>query len=410
MFEAFEEPAPGESRAYRYEVMTLSDGRWLVDCVMESAAEAKARARALLARGGCDEVKVLRHRLRRGGLSVSSAVLHQARPEPVRKPGRRLSGDAGTALGCQTLEDLSGWESRRFLSTLLRDYLTHHALLPSELLFDWRHGKRILDTDSLVNDALQRVARGQARRERVAPKEIAEALEKLLGQGIKRARDLSRARRALLDDGPLEVGGLPPLTEGAAQCGGYGAAALATACLGLELTGLDRHEAKLDRLLGLLPAAEEPWHGCIEMMLGECLLFPGPLRGLFPDEPAGAALIQRLIDLTEARALDGGDGCAPEVAALRYLIGRGAAPHCAAALEGWIAPLLSAKEPLDAAEPAHEGRLLELLGRRLRRADGRWIGGEAARRALESRRRQAREAALRGMGLESTADAQGRRR
>ena len=119
---------------------------------------------------------------------------------------------------------------------------------------------------------------------------------------------------------------------------------------------------------------------------------------------------ERLIDLIGRRPAEQGAQEAPAHAALSYLIGLDSAPHCAAALEGWIAILLASKEPLDPADPQREGRLLELLGRRLRRVDGRWIGGEAARRALENRRRQFREGSLRKMGLESTADALGRRR
>jgi hypothetical protein len=143
-------------------------------------------------------------------------------------------------------------------------------------------------------------------------------------------------------------------------------------------------------------------------MMAECLLFSAPMQALAAAPGGPGALLLALLDLVEGRG--GDDITVPRRAAVAYLIGCGEAPHCAAALEGWIAPLLSAKAPLDPRDPQVEPRLLERLSRRLRRADGRWIGGEAARRALEARRKQARQTALRGLGLESAADAFGRRR
>lgn len=410
MFDAHHEPASGETRSYRYEILLCREGRWTVESLMDSPAEAKARARALLARGACDEVKVLRHRARRGGQSVSSEILHETRPAKSARPGRRLSAGAEPAEGCRTLHDFSGWESRRFLATLFQDYLSHHALIPSELIFDWRHGRRLFDEDALVNDAVQRVARTQARRDGVAPPVRAKALDALVAQAVKRARELGKHCQRLLGGASLTVGALPALDGRAGDADGHGAAALATACLTRQLTGTDNHEVKIARLLELLPGASPPWDACIETMMAECLLFPDALQALFAPRLGAGAPLERLIDLVERRPAEEGAQEAPLHAALAYLIGLDSAPHCAAALEGWIAILLASKEPLDPADPQREGRLLELLGRRLRRVDGRWIGGEAARRALENRRRRLREASLRKIGLESTADALGRRR
>ena len=413
MFEAHKEPAPGQDREYCYEIMVLAQGRWSVDCVMESAAEARGRAQALLARGAGDEIRVLRHRMRRGGQSVTSTIFHEKRPASQAKPGRRISGDAAQALGCQSLAEFSGWQNRRFLATLLRDYLTHHGLLSSELLFDWRRAKRLLNDGSLVNDAVQRVARSQAQRLNEAPKDRAKALEALIAKAAHRARALQPVLQDLTGGRALEAGALPSLDRIGSGLD-VGESDLATACLAFQQGDLSHQEQKLDRLIALLPSAPPVWQHSIEIMMAECLLFPDAMKSLFRDKPGAPPLIRRLIDLAEGRGVSGpGDPIdeeTPSYAAIAYLIGQGAAPHCAAALQGWIVPILSAKEPLDPSDPAGESRLLELIGRRLRRPDGQWIGGEAARRALENRRRRSRESALRDLGMVSAADSLNRRR
>ena len=144
MFDLPDALAPGESRAYRYEVRVLRGGRWIVEGLSETASEAKDRARRFLAQGTCDEVKVLRHRLRGGGQSVSSEILHQRRGAGRKRPVK-LTGDPARANHCRALGDFARWETRRFLATLLQDHCREHGLTPSEILFDWRHGRRLLD-------------------------------------------------------------------------------------------------------------------------------------------------------------------------------------------------------------------------------------------------------------------------
>ena len=389
--------------SYRYEVMLRREGRWIIDGLIDDEAAAKARAEALINARACDEVKVTRQRLRQSGGGFTSEVLHlKARG----KGGKAfaLTGDPAKAPPCKEVEDLYRWETRRFLASLLRGYLQHHALIPSELLFHWRHAKALMESDTLAHDALRRVAAVQAERANAAPEPRIQAMEALVQEAAQRSMALQTSSRDFMAGKSLENGALPPLRG----VSGTEARALAAACLCNSLARVGHLEGKLAALLDFLPLAGQGWFACIEEMLAECCLFQESLEIFFPQISERIGMIQALADLVEGRDAAPAIRTSPRLASLAKLIGLGSAPHCQAALASWLAPLVRSREPLDRNRPGKEVSLTEQLSRRLRRSDGQWIGGEAVGKAVELRRTRTREQTLRGLGMDSAADALGR--
>lgn len=393
----------GPTGEYRFEVMARRDGRWVIDGVMDEEATARSRAEGLINSRACEEVKVTRQLLRRNGDGFSSEILHlKARGKEAKSFA--LSGDPTRAPACVGLEDFYRWESRRFLASLFRGYLQHHALIPSELLYYWRHAKALLDSGSLPYDALRRVAAVQAEREGVAAEARIAALEVILRQAIERSQELQASSRAFMEGRSIAPDSLPPL-KGVA---GLDARALAAASLSASLARVGHLEGKLTALLDLLPEAGQGWFACVEEMAAECFFFAESLEIAFPGLADRISLIQALADMVEGRDTAPAVRRSPRLAALAKMISYGSAPHCQGALRSWLAPMIRGREPLDRNRPANELRLIEQLSRRLRRADGAWIGGEAVAKAVELRRARTREKTLRGLGMDSAADALGR--
>ena len=395
--------APGPIGVYKHEVLVRRDGRWTIDCVVDDVAEARNRAEELVNSGSCQEAKVMRWRQQAGREGFSSELLHlQARKKTEK--AYALAGDPTKAPACVAVGDLFRWQTRRFLAVLLRRYLQENNLIPSELLFDWRHAKRLLDSGSLAYDAVCRVAATQAERDGDDSTARIKALDGLVQEAAKLCAEFSVRRRSLFSGASPWEGMLPALDSNDK----FVARALATSFLSDGLARIAHLEAKLEALLDLLPNAEEPWFSCVEEMVAECLLFGQSHAVLFRQTPNRMARIQRLADLVEGRdSAPAVRGC-PSLVALAELIQQSRAPHCASVLETWLPPLIGSREPLDHTNPSKEVRLIELLSRRLQRSDGRWIGGEGVGKAFEMRRTRAREETLRGLGMDSAADALGR--
>jgi len=391
-----------ETRTITYEIMVQHDGRWLIDCLLEQKLEAVARARALLARGAAEAVKVVKRRSRADGQSVTTEVLHETLADP-KGPRFALSGTPENLPVCKTLSDLESAAGRRTIGRLLRDYLQHCQITPTELMFCWPHARRLRDDCSLLQAAIHHVASRQADKAGQSAGARVKALDALVDQAIKRAHSLDSERRKWPR---LEAGTLRDLEE-TVRLGVPGEAKrpLFLALLSDRLLLLAGLEHKLEFLLRLLDGAAGPaGEGGIESVIADCLAFPDVLQAVAGAPGTRFARLCLLADVLAGRLSPARRQELPALAALTALIKDGRGEACRRTLEERLAADLAGKAPLDASGAQPEKRLIELLGRRLRQSDGSWIGGEATRRALEARGRRLREQSLRDLGLQSTAD------
>lgn len=388
-----------ETRTITYEIMLQREGRWLIDCLLEQKLEAVARARALLTRGAAEAVKVVKRRGRADGQSVTTEVLHETLADS-KSPRFSLSGEPRNPPLCQTLTDLESAAGRRTIALLLRDYLRHHQITPSELLFCWPHARRLRDDCSLLQAAIHRVASKQAGGTAAAR---VKSLDSLVTKAAKRAHKLDGERR---NRPQLEANSLRGLEEklrlgvpGEAKRGLF----LALLCDRLLLLG--SLERKLEYLLGLLDsvaglAAETE----IDAVAADCLGFSEVLQAVAGAPDTRFARVCLLADVLAGRLSPARRQALPVLDSLDRLFKQGRGTACRTALEERLAGDLNGKAPLDATGAQSEKRLIELLGRRLRLSDGGWIGGAATRKALDIRSQRLRERSLRDLGLQSAAD------
>ena len=403
MFGPGDRERPTASHAYGYEVTWCEAGRWIIDSELALKSEAVARARFLLSQGQGDAVKVVRYRAGPGGTLVTTEVLNERR-HAAKAPTFQLTGDIETAPACRTLVDLDSLAARMALGALFRRNLTEQEITPSELLYDWRHLRRLLNAERALGPALNRVAERQGGSEGLAERRA--ALQRLLDLRARRTQALHAQR-----------GKLPRLRGSAV--------ASASASIRERFTDGDHDEifrlavcdrlaeenslaAKLDVMLGLIAQnATHEVEPLLEGLLADCLGFPAVLSGFFPAAPRLADFLDQLADLLKGNALPESAKPAQQLTAIGYLLAAGRAPACRAVLLDRLGRELGGAKPLDRHDPRNEARCLESLQRALRLGDGSWLGGEPTRTALARRRRRLRETSLRQIGLESTADATG---
>ncbi len=396
---ASREPRPlSGGRSYSFEILLQSQGRWIIDCLMDREADAVQRARALLAQGRGEAVKVVRHRSGPGGTEVKREVLHERRAA-AKDAAFRIPAEPDAAPVCESLAELRGLAGRMTLATLFRRSLVEQRITPSELLYDWRYLRRLHDDNRVLAAAIHKVAAKQAGDGSVAQRRA--CLEALVEEGIRRTRDLHghKSKLPILQDSDVEAASGIIVERFGTEA--HDEVFLLAVCE--RLAPLPNLSAKLDMLLRLIAGAgERALETLLEGPLADCLGFPEVVSEIFPESRRLADFLDHLIDFLKGNSLAA--TTSPQLKAIGYLMEAGRAPSCRFVLLDRLQRELAGPAPLDANEPKNEARCLETLRRALKLGDGGWLGGDATRTALESRRRRLRQEDLRRMGLDSTAD------
>ncbi len=396
---ASREPRPlSGGRSYSFEILLQSQGRWTIDCLMDHESEAVQRARALLAQGRCEAVKVVRHRSGPGGTLVERELLHERRPAAKDK-AFRMPAEPDAAPPCESLDELRDLAGRMTLATLFRRSLVEQQITPSELLHDWRHLRRLHDDHRVLAAAVHKVAAKQAGDSPVAHRRA--RLEALVDEGVTRTRDLHGHRSKLPSLQENDVEAASGVIEERFGADLHDEMFLLALCE--RLAPLPNVSGKLDVLLRLVAGnGERALETLLEGPLADCLGFPDVISEIFPESHHLADFLDHLIDFLKGNSLVA--TMTPQLKAIGYLMEAGRAPSCRLVLLDRLQRELAGPAPLDGHRPQNEARCLETLRRALKLGDGGWLGGATTRAALESRKRRLREDKLRHMGLESTAD------
>jgi len=168
-----------------FEVQTADDNRWVTDTVCQERTEALERAEMLLDTGNCDAVKVIAES-ERGG----SEVIFQ---QTAAKRKKKITVVAITeAAMCEKLPDYYSFEARRTTGRVLRNFLDEHVITALELAFSANHLTILERQDTLLIQAVQRVAGIQAREAGVDPAKRVDAIERVVNEIKDRAKDAAR--------------------------------------------------------------------------------------------------------------------------------------------------------------------------------------------------------------------------
>lgn len=178
-------------RQITYEVLAGGGDRWIIDSTHRAKADAMGRAQALLAANQHDGVKITREVDKSG----EEVIFQQECAGQAEKPITIAPIDEAAI--CETLDDLAGFEARKTIGRVLRNYFDEYNLTATELLYGSGLLRQLTRMDRLFNQAIHRVASIQARALDVKPADRSDFLFKLAQQATERTKKPGAAGKYL---------------------------------------------------------------------------------------------------------------------------------------------------------------------------------------------------------------------
>jgi len=279
-----------------FEVQTSDGERWLTAGVHPGRSQALEQAEELLGAGRWMGVRVIADSERAGTETVFEKMLDAA-----EKPLQVVAIDSAAV--CRTTDDLYGFEARRTVGRLMREYLDEYGLSALELAFDAMRLMLLERDERLFPQAVQRVAGLQAKELGVKPVERSEWLYAAVGEAKDHARDAAAGEAA---DAVAAIIAERGLAAGLAQVktsvpGKERPRAIRFA-LARYLQGGGDWNAKLDRLAAL--GAEDPGDDArpyLDEALAEILDGAAAVTDLLGGQPDLGTANQALIRLAVGR-------------------------------------------------------------------------------------------------------------
>jgi len=170
-----------------FEVHVRREGRWTIDDTTKDEGDAMAFARKLVGQSGVESVKVMRDGPNKFGRVTSEAIFAQER-QVSRDNDRIVLPMIDRAAPCEARDALYGLAARLTMSRLFKPYLTRFTVTPSEVMYNAREMKRVMDKDNLVATAVGRVAGLQARGDQGVAKQRRDLLHGFVDEIAERAR------------------------------------------------------------------------------------------------------------------------------------------------------------------------------------------------------------------------------
>lgn len=361
-------------RAFVFEVGVRRAGRWTVEGLRDRQDDAVANARDILARGGCEAVRVVRGRIVDGHFLTGNAVFEAARPERGQDVPRVGDLDEAGAW-CDAAADLYGARSRRAIGQLLRQFLDRLGITPTELLHNIRFARRLEDEGMLMGAALHRAARVRAEETGSPHAECVRALEGLLAAAWKRATEARADRRHPVPG----HGGLDALAERARHRAEDepGRAFVARHGIARVLEGEPTLLARLALALGWAGAASAPESiSRVDELVADCLASPEVLREVLGGQQDFAAALMATIDMARGREPPPPPRPAPWYPDLARFLSAQQAPETRGVLMARVRRELSGPRQLARGDATAEAAALTRVAEALRDdARGAYAGG-----------------------------------
>ncbi len=183
-------------RDVEFEVQAYYDKHWVTEGSFAQEKEAVAFAKSLFSDESVEEVKITRFRgMMGGGLSLKKEIFSEKRP-PKPKKAITLSGKVTEGRLCTTLEQFVGLESRIVMNRVLREFLDHMMITPTELIHNYSYQKK-LDSLGLVDSAVSQLAQAQSNAGHGDMRSRIDAIYKLVDQVRSKAQEAMAERRRM---------------------------------------------------------------------------------------------------------------------------------------------------------------------------------------------------------------------
>jgi len=364
-------------RAFVFEVGVRRAGRWAVEGMRDRQEDAIASAREILARGGCDAVRVVRGRLVDGQFLTGNVVFEAARPERG-EDGLRIGELEEHDAWCEAPAELYGARSRRAVGQLLRQFLDRHGITPTELLHNIRFARKLEDEGMLMGAALHRAARTRAEQTGVPHAECTRGLEGMLAAAWRRAVDARADRRHPVPGHD----GLDALVERARHRAedAPGRAFVARHGIARALETEPTLLARLAVALGWARGAADPEAvALVDELVADCLASPEILREALGGQQDVAAALLATIDMARGREPPPPPRPAPWYPELARFLSAQQAPETRAVLMARVRRELASPRQFARGDATAEAAALTRVAEALRDdARGTYAGGSGA--------------------------------
>lgn len=392
------------NRKLSFEVFTLKEKRWLIDCICETEEQAVAWARKLIAGGKVEAVRIVQNRtMPITGFTTTRIIFEEQAPVVTEKPVvvNEPSGDIVSV--CVSTADIYGAPSRRMLATVLRDYFVKVQITPTELLHGWTHVRKLQDNGSILMTAVHRAGSAQARCTASEPKDRINRLGRMVEEVSARARDFAAERKKLPHFDGTDLGSYCQKLR--AQVGDEQYDYVFRSMLTAWLYDQRSLGAKLEAVLGLATDGLDPAIlQELDSTMADILCFGETIQDLFGAQANMGSFLIALADLLNGRTEVLETARNPALRDIGLRLQSGLLPQCREVLVERLLREVGSDKPLDRNDPQQDQRLLERLAERLKGEDGVTLGGEATEKAIATRKLRLRQNLLRQMGLHSIAE------
>lgn len=183
-------------REVEFEVQAYYDKHWVTEGSFGRETEAIAFAKSLFSDEKVEEVKITRFRaMMGGGLSLKKEVFSEKRAAKPKK-AITLSGKITEGQLCTTVAEFVSLPSRIVMNRVLREFLDHMVITPTELLHNFSYQKK-LDSLGLIDSAVSQLAQAQSAAGHGDIKSRLDALYKLVGDIRYKAQETMSERRRI---------------------------------------------------------------------------------------------------------------------------------------------------------------------------------------------------------------------
>lgn len=277
-----------------FEVQVNKGGRWATETVVAKEDEARALAKKFLADKKCEGARIVRNWMRSDGTMDESEIFSQTRSGVDDGPIRISPIEDVPPEKCETPDELMAPSGRNVVNRVFRSYLDKAILTPTELMHNYKELKRLQEKDTLVPNAVDRVAQLQTKDTEQDSKSRSQELFKTIDDMSARAKRVENVKLPKLDGRFSDA-----IRAIRAQAGGEDVDYLAMVLLSRDLINARSWVGKLEFLCRLAiedtdPHAVEMLDGVIADVLGSSVV-----QEILGWQPGLGAAICRMFDLAD---------------------------------------------------------------------------------------------------------------
>lgn len=173
-----------------FEIQIYKDGRWVINDTISDEEAARRKAKDLLSQKDTQGVRILKESQFAGGSRRESEIFKQMKEAEKGEDFAITPVDQAPL--CEKVSDYYQAAARTTMARIFSRYLEKHELTPMELLHSHKNLKRMLNLDSMVPSAVDKIASLHARVTGVDARKRKDLIYAAVEQISKRAREVDQ--------------------------------------------------------------------------------------------------------------------------------------------------------------------------------------------------------------------------